>query len=376
VNENIAFIDLKTQRRRLGECIDRAVLRVIDHGGYILGPEVAELEQRLAAFCGARHCISCASGTDALLLVLMASGTGPGDAVFVPAFTFVAPAEAAALVGATPIFVDVLPDSFNMDPMSLQAAIVSGSRLGLTPRIVIPVDLFGQPADYRQINEIAKENGLFVLADGAHSFGAGLAGVPVGVLADATATSFFPAKPLGCYGDGGAVFTDDDELASLVRSIRVHGQGTDKYDNARLGLNSRLDTIQAAILLEKLGVFTEELHSRQRVAERYNDALAAVAQVPSIISGVKCVWAQYTLVVRSRNDVITACQAAGIPTAVYYRKPLTQHAGYARFPTVPAGAPVSEHLCQNVISLPMHPYLEESVQDYIMSVVRSALSLD
>ena len=259
----VEFIDLKAQQQRLGDRIPRAIQTVLDHGRYIMGPEVYELEQQLARFCGARHVISCASGTDALVMALMARGTGPGDAVFVPAFTFVATAEAVALLGATPVFVDVEPDSFLLDPASLDAALETATRTGLAPKGIIPVDLFGQPCDYAEINAYARERGLFVIADAAQSFGARLDGNRVGTLAEVTATSFFPAKPLGCYGDGGALFTDDDELADRLRSLRVHGKGAHKYDNVHIGINGRLDTIQAAILLEKL----PDIRGRDRPAQ-------------------------------------------------------------------------------------------------------------
>jgi len=265
---SIPFIDLGAQRERIGSRMDEAILRVVHHGKYIMGPEVHELEQRLARFCGARHCVTCANGTDALGLVLMAWGLGPGDAVFVPAFTFVATAEVVAWLGATPVFVDVLEDTFNMDPASLERAIEAAQGMELTPRAVIPVDLFGQPADYRQILPISETHGLWVLADAAQSFGAALDNRAVGTFGHATATSFFPAKPLGCYGDGGAVFTDDDELAATLRSLRVHGQGSDKYDNVRIGMNGRLDTMQAAVLLEKLAIFPAEIDARQAAADR------------------------------------------------------------------------------------------------------------
>ena len=270
-----AFIDLAAQRELLGDSVERAISAVLDHGQFILGPEVAELERQLAAFCGARHCISCANGTDALLLALMAEGIGPGDAVFVPAFTFVATAEVAVLAGATPVFVDVRPDTFNLDVESLEAAIGEAKKRGLKPRCVIPVDLYGQPADYKAINEIAEAHGLLVLADAAQSFGASLDGKKVGTLATYTATSFYPSKPLGGYGDGGAVFTDDDDKAARLRALRNHGKGPGRPDTEYLGLNSRLDSIQAAILLEKLRLFPAEIPARQKRADRYNEGLAA-----------------------------------------------------------------------------------------------------
>ena len=369
----IGFIDLQAQRRRLGERVNAVLSKVLEHGAFILGPEVQDLEARLAVFAGSRHCVSCANGTDALALVLMANGVKPGDAVFVPAFTFIATAEVVAWLGATPVFVDIRDDDFTMAPESLEAAIGHARGLGLTPRAVIPVDLFGQPADYRLIHPIAEREGLFVLADAAQSFGASLDGRPVGSLAETTATSFFPAKPLGCYGDGGAVFTDSDEMDALLRSIRVHGQGRDRYENVRIGLNSRLDTLQAAILLEKLEIFPDEILARQRVANRYNQALAGVARVPTVRGGSTSVWAQYTLVMEKRDRVAAACKAAGVPTAIYYPIPLSRQAGYCHYPSAPGGVPVSERLAERVISLPMHPYLDPETQDRVIAAIRQAM---
>jgi dTDP-4-amino-4,6-dideoxygalactose transaminase len=372
-DEKIEFADLAAQRRRIADEIDAAVRRVLEHGKYILGPEVGELEERLAAFAGVAFCVSCSNGTDALALVLMAQGIGAGDAVLVPAFTFVATAEVVAWAGATPVFVDVLPDSFNMDPASLEAGIAVARAAGLRPRAVIPVDLFGQPADYARLSPIAERAACLVLADAAQSFGATLDGRRAGGFGLATATSFFPAKPLGCYGDGGAVLTNDAELVGVMRSLRVHGQGSDKYDNVRIGMNGRLDTIQAAILLEKLKIFESEIDARQRVAARYDAAFDGAAQIPAVIAGATSAWAQYTLVVEDRDRVAAACTAAGVPTAVYYPIPLSRQTGYRHFPVAAGGVPVSERLSQHVISLPMHPYLSEAAQDRIVAAVRSAL---
>jgi dTDP-4-amino-4,6-dideoxygalactose transaminase len=371
--EPIAFVDLKAQRQRLGARIDRAITRVVDHGGYIMGPEVKELEGKLARFAGAKHCVSCANGTDALALILMAWGIGPGDLVFVPAMTFVATAEPVCLLGATPVFVDVLEDSFNMDPASLEAAIAAAKSGPGRPRAVIPVDLFGQPADYRALQPIADKHGLLLLADAAQSFGASLDNRRVGTFGPATATSFFPAKPLGCYGDGGAIFTEDDTLAELLRSLRVHGQGRDKYDNVRIGINGRLDTLQAAVLIEKLAIFEDEIEQRQRVAARDNAALADVAAVPRLVRGATSVWAQYTLRVNERDRLMAACKAAGVPTAIYYPIPLSRQSGYRQFPLAPGGVPAAERRAAEVVSLPMHPSLAPETQDYIIETVRSAL---
>jgi dTDP-4-amino-4,6-dideoxygalactose transaminase len=371
---SIPFIDLQAQRARIAPRIDAAIARVLAHGAYVMGPEVAQLEAALAEFAGVRHAISCSNGTDALILCLRALGVGPGDAVFVPAFTFAATAEAVLLVGATPVFVDVAEDDFNLDCASLEAAIDAVRKAGeLRPRAVIPVDLFGQPADYRAIEAIAPRHDLAVIDDAAQSFGATYENRRVGTLAPMSATSFFPAKPLGCYGDGGAVFTDDDGLAELARSLRSHGAGADKYDNARVGTNARLDTLQAAILLEKLAIFPDEIVRRQQVADRYAAALGEVARVPALKPGRTSVWAQYTLVLERRDAVQARLKAAGVPSVVYYPRPLNAQTAYRGFPVAPGGAPASERLSASVLSLPMHPYLEPRTQDRIADLVLGAL---
>lgn len=370
----IPFIDLEAQRKRIGQRMDDAIKRVLDHGGFILGREVAELEDKLATFVGARYCVSCASGTDALALVLMANGIGRGDAVFVPAFTFVATAEVVAWLGATPVFVDVLPETFNLDPASLAEAIPHTAKSGLRPRAIIPVDLFGLPADYGAILPLAEKHGLFVLSDAAQSFGASVNGHRVGTFGLATATSFFPAKPLGCYGDGGAIFTDDGSLVQALKSLRVHGQGSDKYDNVRIGLNGRLDTIQAAILLEKFTVFEDEIARRQRIASRYGTLLSDVVTVPCARAEFVSAWAQYTIVSDRRSAIQASCKSAGVPTAVYYPIALSQQTAYRHFPTAPRGVKISESLAARVLSLPMHPYLEEATQDRIVAAVRKVTS--
>jgi dTDP-4-amino-4,6-dideoxygalactose transaminase len=372
----IQFIDLGAQRRLLGERIDVAVKRVLDHGKYILGPEVRELEAKLAEWAGVKHAIGVSNGTDALALALMAWRIWPGDAVFVPDFTFAATAEVVAWLGATPVFCDVLEETFNLDPDSLEAAISKAKDDGLTPRAVIAVDLFGQPADYRRIEPIARKHGLKLLADAAQSFGASLDRRPAGGIGDIAATSFFPAKPLGCYGDGGAVFTNDDEAAQQMRSLRVHGQGSDKYDNVAIGMNGRLDTMQAAILLEKLSIFPEELETRQTVADRYAEALGKVVTVPSLMAGSTSAWAQYTIRTSNRDALAARLKDRGIPTAIYYPKPLSTQTAYRSYPTAPGGTPVSAKLAEEVISLPMHPYLEADVQARIVSEVKQALSAD
>jgi len=366
----IPFIDLQAQRRRLGEPLNQAVLAAVAAGQFILGPQVAELEKKLAAFAGVKHCVACANGTDALMIVLRAWNIGPGDAVFVPAFTFAATAEVVALVGASPVFVDVYEDTYNMDPASLEAAIAQVKREGkLKPRVVIPVDLFGQPADYTAIEPICKREGLKLFDDTAQGFGGVLNGRVAGGIGDAASTSFFPAKPLGCYGDGGATFTNDDELAATLRSIRVHGQGSDKYENVRIGVNSRLDTIQAAILLEKFKIFPDEIELREKVARRYSQAFSKTNRivVPRVIDGAQSTWAQYTIQVQNRDKFQADLKAKGIPTAVYYPIPLNEQRAYKQYPSVPT--PVSAKLSNAVVSLPMHPYLEASVQDQIVAAV-------
>jgi dTDP-4-amino-4,6-dideoxygalactose transaminase len=371
----IPFIDVGAQRRRLGRRVDEAIARVLAHCQFIMGPEVAALEAHLAAFCGVRHAIGTASGTDALLLALMAKGIGRGDAVFCPAFTFCATAEAIALTGATPVFVDVEEASFNIDPAGLNAAIASAKHHALRSRAIVPVDLFGVPADYESIGEIAAAEQLFVLADAAQSFGASYRDRRVGALAAVTATSFFPAKPLGCYGDGGAVFTDDDGLAAVIRSLRVHGQGADKYDAARIGITGRLDTIQAAVLIEKLGIFADEIAARERIACRYHAALADVAIVPQVPDGRSSVWAQYTIRVapQERGKLVARLHAQGIPTAMYYPKPLHRQEAYRHYPLAGNGLPVTDRLATEVLSLPMHAYLDEPTQDRIVAAVRHSL---
>lgn len=372
----IPFIDIAAQRRRLGGCIDVAVARVLDHCQFILGPEVRELETALATFCGARHAVTCASGTDALLMVLMAEGIGPGDAVICPSFTFCATAEVVALIGATPVFADVDAETFNIAPDSAARAIAAARRAGLDPRMIIPVDLFGLPADYMSINALAAAEKLFVLDDAAQGFGGVCGNRKIGTLANATATSFFPAKPLGCYGDGGAVFTDDDDMRDLLVSLRVHGQGSDRYDNVRIGLAARLDTVQAAVLIEKLKIFPEEIAARNRVAQRYSEQLGDVVTVPKVPRDKTSVWAQYTIRLKpgTRSAFASAVRAEGVPTAIYYPKPLHHQEAYRQFPTDERGLPVSDLLAEEVISLPMHAYLDEITQDRIIAAVRRAVA--
>jgi len=372
----IAFIDVIEQRHRLGKRIDDAVTGVLTHCQFINGPEVARLEADLAAFSGAKHVVACASGTDALLMVLMAKKIGPGDAVICPTFTFCATGEVVALVGATPVFVDVDEATFNIDPDSLKDGIAVAKKRGLKPKAIIPVDLFGQPADHDAVAAIAEAEGMFVLDDAAQGFGATYKGRRLGNIGLATATSFFPAKPLGCFGDGGAIFTDDAQLAADLRSVRVHGQGSDKYDNVRLGLTARLDTMQAAILIEKLKIFEDEIAARNQVAERYARGLGNVVSVPRLASGCTSVWAQYTIRLPkgvNRDGFAAALKAQGIPTAIYYPKSMHQQTAYRNFPVAAGGLPVSEKLSEDVISLPMHAYLDEPTQERIIKAVRGAL---
>jgi len=373
--EPVPFIDIGAQRRRLGKSIDEAVSRVLTHCQFINGPEVTQLEAALAAFSGAKHVVACASGTDALLMVLMAKGVGRGDAVLCPSFTFCATGEVVALLGATPVFVDVDEATFNIDPVSLRNGIAVAKKQGLKPRAVIPVDLFGQPADHDAIGAIAEAEGMFVLDDAAQAFGASYKGRRLGRSGLATATSFFPAKPLGCFGDGGAIFTDDARLAETLRSVRVHGQGSDKYDNVRIGLTARLDTMQAAILIEKLKIFEDEIAARDQVAERYAQGLGNVVSVPRVASDRTSVWAQYTIRLPKGSDregFAAALKAQGIPTAIYYPKSTHQQTAYRDFPIADGGLPVSESLSREVISLPMHAYLDAAMQERIIKAVRDA----
>jgi len=358
------FIDLGRQYAVLKEGIDEGIAAVLAHGRYILGPEVTELEERLAALAGVRYAVSCASGTDALLMALMAWEIGPGDAVFVPAFTFFASAEVIALAGATPVFTDILPDTFNMDPASLEAAIQETLAQGrLTPRAVMPVDLFGLPADYDAIRPIARGYGLSILEDAAQGFGGTYHGRTAGSLGDIGATSFFPAKPLGGYGDGGAVFTDDPDTDRVLRSIRVHGEGRDRYENVRLGLNGRLDSIQAAVLLQKLSIFETELGMRNDIARKYSERLAGLVQTPQFYADSVSTWAQYSVLTEDetqRERIIDALTKADIPSAVYYRIPLHLQKALAYLGYGEGDFPVSEAVSGRIVSLPMHPYLTDS----------------
>jgi UDP-2-acetamido-2-deoxy-ribo-hexuluronate aminotransferase len=372
---NIPFIDLAAQQARLKTDIDARMAAVLAHGQYIMGPEVAELEQELSSFCGAKHSISVSSGTDALLLALMGDGIGVGDAVFLPAFTFTATAEVVIIAGATPVFVDVDPNTYNIDYENLQERIESVAKEGqLRPRAIIPVDLFGLPANYSRLADIAAPHEMLIIADAAQSFGGAVSGKPVGSLAPVSATSFFPAKPLGCYGDGGAIFTDDDERAEHWKSIRAHGKGGQKYDIIRIGLNARLDTLQAAILLSKMTVFADEINARESVASQYDEALKNHVILPKRIENHQSAWAQYTIRVRDRDAVAARLKKQGVPTAVYYPIPMHLQTAYAGYGNGAGSLPVSERLSTEVLSLPMHPYLNTDTIKTVTDAVVGAIS--
>lgn len=372
----IPFIDLPAQQARIKPQVEAAIAKVLAHGQYILGPEVAELEQRLAEFAGANHCITCSDGTDALALSLMTLNIKPGQAVFVPSFTFVATAQVVAWFGAIPYFVEVDPHSYNIDTHSLARAIEEAKAKGLVPAGIISVDLFGLPADFSALQTLADAHGLWLVNDAAQSYGATYHNQRVGSYNQITTTSFFPAKVLGCYGDGGAVFCQSDDDASMLRSRRMYGQGAHKYENIRFGMNSRLDTIQAAILLEKLKIFEDEIAARQRIAMRYTAALKDMCIVPEIPEGCHSVWAQYTVQVPAeKRDAIQAkLKDAGIPTMIYYPIPLHQQQAYKHYPVEGGHLPISEQLCQTVLSLPMHPYLAEPTQEKIITEFMHAVS--
>ena len=372
------FIDLQQQQRRIEGSLQKRIAAVLRHGNFILGPEIKELEKALAAYVGMEYCLTCASGTDALLLPLMARAIGPGDAVFVPPFTFMATAEVVSLLGATPVFVDIDPATYAMDPEKLETAIDNLKRgnapskktpVDLAPRAVIAVDLFGAPADYDVINRIAQKHGLFVIEDAAQSFGASYKGKKSCSLAEIAATSFFPAKPLGCYGDGGAIFTNDRELQELLQSLRVHGQGDNKYENVRIGVNGRMDTLQAAIVLAKLEIFDDEIKQRQSVARRYGRLLKDSVSVPCVPQHSVSAWAQYSVQSDDRQAVMDRLKNAGIPTAIYYPKPLHLQKAFAYLGYEKGSMPVSEKAADRIFSLPMHPYLTEEEQSLIAGII-------
>lgn len=366
------FIDLGAQRERIRDRLKAAIDNVVEDGRYILGPQVAEFEAKLAAYVGVKHCVACANGTDALLLPLYASGIGPGDAVFVPSFTFAATAEVVALAKAEPVFVDVDPHTYNIDIQSLEAAIAIVKAEGrLRPKAIIPVDLFGLAADYDAIMQIAQRDNLLVIEDAAQAIGGSIEGGMCGSFGHVASTSFYPAKPLGCYGDGGAMFTNDDELAERLRSFAFHGKGETQYDNVHVGINSRLDTIQAAILIEKLAILEEEMIARQAVAERYAKGLGDVVKASANLPGSRSAWAQYAIETPNRDALKAHLQENGIPSVIYYVKPLHQQVAYRDFPRAPQGVPVSEALPERILCLPMHPYLTAEDQDRIISTIRN-----
>jgi dTDP-4-amino-4,6-dideoxygalactose transaminase len=383
------FIDLGAQQKRIREQIENNIAAILDHGKYIMGPEVSQLEDELKAYVGVKHAIACASGTDALLMALLAEGVGPGDAIFTSPFTFIATAEVISLVGATPVFVDIEAQTYNLDPAGLESAVEAllagdsrkhplpadaSGALHLTPRGIIGVDLFGLPADYDRINAVAGRHSMFVIEDAAQSFGAEVNGKKACRLADMACTSFFPAKPLGCYGDGGMCFTDNDELAETMQSLRVHGKGHHKYDNVRIGINGRLDTIQAAVLLAKFGIFVEEIQLRQTVAQRYSDGLAGQASLvtPHIPAGYLSAWAQYSILAGDdahRSEIQARLKNSDIPTAIYYPKPLHLQTAFSSLGYAEGDFPYSEEFSERIFSLPMHPYLTAAEQDKILAIL-------
>jgi len=369
------FIDLQAQRAQISDRIDAAISKVLGHGQFILGPEVQEFERRLGVYCNAPHTLSCANGTDAILLALRAWNIGPGDAVFCPSFTYVATAEVIALLGATPVFIDIDRDTYTSCPHSLEQAISEVKTHGdLTPRAFIAVDLFGQSADYPALTPICRAHGLKIIADSAQALGCRLQGEHPLAFVDVATTSFFPAKPLGCYGDGGAVMMHDTDLAHVIDSLRIHGKGNDKYDNVRIGMNSRLDTLQAAILIEKLAIFDDELVARQNIAERYAEGLKDVAlRVPKVIEGGTSTWAIYTIEVPDRDAFVKIMGEAGIPTPAYYPKPTHQQTAYGHYPVSGNGLSRTEDASKTVVALPMHPYLSDADQDRIIDTARRAL---
>ncbi|MBI9080406.1 MAG: DegT/DnrJ/EryC1/StrS family aminotransferase [Pseudodesulfovibrio sp.] len=374
---SIPFIDLKAQYREIEIAVKKGIDGVLERGAYVMGPEIADLEERLSSFSAVRHAVGCGSGTDALVMALMAFDIGPGDAVFTTPFTFMATAEAIALLGATPVFVDIDPVTFNIDPGDLKRKIadVKDNRTDLTPKGVIAVDLFGQPADYDRIEPLVHNNGLFLIVDAAQSFGATYKGRPVCSLGDIACTSFFPAKPLGCYGDGGMVFAHNDELHKLLVSIRVHGMGDNKYENVRLGINGRLDSIQAAVVLAKFEIFPGEIEKRQQAAERYNELLSGIdgLTTPVIADGCTSVWAQYSLLARDtehRTELMGKLSEADIPAVIYYPKPLHLQKAYANLEHSEGDFPVAEGIAERIFSLPMHPYLDGESQKTIAQVLK------
>ena len=365
---------LKLSQPNISEAAIAAMVDVIRSGQLVQGPENEAFEKDLARYLGCEEVLLVSSGTAALHVALLALDIGPGDAVFVPSFTFAATAEVVALAGASPVFVDIDPETYNIDIDSLQAAIAAVREKGeLAPKAIIPVDLFGLAADYSAISRIAAREGLFVIEDAAQATGGSQGNTMCGAFGDVAGTSFYPAKPLGCYGDGGAMFTNDGDLAEILRSVAFHGKGQSQYDNVRIGVNSRLDTMQAAILIEKLAILSEEMELRQKVAARYSEALGDVVKVPAIPSGNRSAWAQYAIETPARDKVRAALKEEGIPSVVYYEKPLHLQEAYAAYPRAPKGLEVSETLPERILCLPMHPYLSEADQDRVVATIRSAV---
>ncbi|MBC8213909.1 MAG: DegT/DnrJ/EryC1/StrS family aminotransferase [Candidatus Marinimicrobia bacterium] len=367
------FIDLKKQYKEIEIDVNERIQKVLNHGKYIMGPEIKELEEKLAEYVGRKYCVCCSSGTDALLMPLMTWGIGTGDAVFTTPFTFIATAEVISLLGATPVFVDIDPCTYNINPEALEKEVKKVIDKGeLTPKAILPVDLFGLPADYLAIESIAKKYSLLVLEDAAQGFGGSINGKKACSFGEAASTSFFPAKPLGCYGDGGAVFTDDDDMYQKLISVRVHGQSTDKYENARIGLNARMDSIQAAILLAKMTIFNNEVLQRNKVAELYTKKLMGKVETPTIPDGYISAWAQYSVLAESgkhREEIQSKLKEQEIPTAIYYPKPLHLQSAYKYLNYTDGDFPISEAVSKRIFSLPMHPYLEEEDIDKIAEIV-------
>lgn len=378
IGDNVQFIDLERQYRIIETEIKKGIDSVLESRRFIMGPEVGELEKQLASFSESQYALSCSSGTDALVILLMAYGVGSGDAVFVPSFTFFASAECISTVGATPVFVDVDPDTFNIDVHSLRQAIEKVKAEGvLNPRGIIAVDLFGLPADYDALTVVAKEYELFVLEDAAQGFGGEYHGRRAGSLGDTAATSFFPAKPLGCYGDGGALFVGDEDFREVCESIRIHGQGTDRYDNVRLGITGRLDTLQAAVLLAKLRLFPDEIEARNKHAAAYSERLRDIIKVPVVPEGYRSVWAQYTLTAADeaqRDAIVSLLKERDIPVMIYYPRPIHLATAYKHLGYGTGSLPVSEDLSKRVFSIPMHPYLEDAEIELVTQTIREALS--
>ncbi len=375
--KTIEFVDLKTQASLIGDDIKSSIDRVISHGKFIMGPEVYELEEKLSEFVNAKHVTTCSSGTDALLMALMAFGIGPGDAVFTSPFTFIATAEVISLLGAVPVFVDINSDTFNIDPLKLERVIEElnkDNRSGLTPKCVIPVDIFGLPADYETINKIAKKYNLSVIEDAAQSLGAKAGNKMACNLTNASTTSFFPAKPLGCYGDGGAIFTNDNRLNEKLISIRVHGKGQHKYDNVRLGINGRMDTLQAAILLQKMIIFKDELKKKERIARQYRERLNGLVQFQKIPDTFISAWAQFSFVSKNRSKIMKKLETNKIPHAIYYPKPLHLQEAFSILKYKKGDFPVAEKVADTILSIPIHPYLSEEQIEFITKTMVSAFN--